>query len=48
MDIVLLLATWAHEYMGLFVNINRHSTWVCLARAARCMILKKNYKQSKR
>ena len=26
MDIFLLYATWAHEYMAIFTNIGRHHT----------------------
>ena len=32
MGIVLLWATWAHEYM-FFLNIDRHRTWGRLKRA---------------
>ena len=29
MGIFLLWATWAHEYMAIFVNIDRHRMWSC-------------------
>ena len=34
MGIFLVLATWVHEYMDVFVNIDGHRTWGCLKRAA--------------
>ena len=27
MGMCLLWATWAHEYVAIFVNIDRHRTW---------------------
>ena len=33
MGIVLIWATWAHEYMAIFVNIDGHRTWGPLKRA---------------
>ena len=33
MGIVLLWATWAHEYMAIFVNIEGHRTWGRFKRA---------------
>ena len=36
MGMFLLWATWAHEYMDIFVNINGHRTWRRSKRAG-CM-----------
>ena len=33
MGIFLLWALWAHEYVAIFVNIDRHRTWGCFKRA---------------
>ena len=33
MGIFLLRATWAHEYMAIFVNIDGHRTWGRFKRA---------------
>ena len=33
MGIFLLWATWAHEYMAIFVNIHGHRTWGRFKRA---------------
>ena len=33
MGIFLLWAKWAHEYMAIFVNIDRHRMWGRLKRA---------------
>ena len=36
MGTVLLLATWAHEYMDVFVNIDGHLTWGRLTKLELC------------
>ena len=36
MGIVLLRATWAHEYMAIFANIDGHRTWGILKELEAC------------
>ena len=39
MGIFLLLATWAHEYIDVFLNIDGHRTWGAFNKSWRCVIL---------
>ena len=40
MRIVLLWATWAHEYFASFVNIDGHRTWGRFKRAGGVILIK--------
>ena len=40
MGIFLLWATWAHECMAIFVNIDGHRTWGRLKRAGDMILIK--------